>query len=226
MLEKITIITTFGLAILVAQQTPTAGPFTAAQAAAGRTAYQENCASCHLPDMAGRNEAPQLAGSNFMNTWGNRSTRDLVALIQTSMPPGNVGGLNPETYVDLAAFILAANGARPGQQPLTATTEVAIRTVATGQVPTNFLQGGRGPGAAQAGRGGGGRGPAAISGPMGLTVTGEVKNYVPVTDEMLTHPDPADWLMIRRNYQAWSYSPLTQIPRKTSVNCNSPGSGR
>jgi alcohol dehydrogenase (cytochrome c) len=41
-----------------------------------------------------------------------------------------------------------------------------------------------------------------------------VKNYVPVTDEMLLHPDPNDWLMIRRNYQASSYSPLAQITTK------------
>jgi alcohol dehydrogenase (cytochrome c) len=47
----------------------------------------------------------------------------------------------------------------------------------------------------------------------GLTVTGEVKNYVPVTNEMLRNPDPADWLMARRNYQGWSYSPLKQITR-------------
>jgi alcohol dehydrogenase (cytochrome c) len=42
-------------------------------------------------------------------------------------------------------------------------------------------------------------------------VKGEVKNYVPVTDAMLRNPDPGDWLMIRRNYQAWSYSPLAEI---------------
>ena len=51
--------------------------------------------------------------------------------------------------------------------------------------------------------------------PTGLLVTGEVKNYVPVTDEMLRNPDPGDWLMIRRNYQAWSYSPLTRSPPRT-----------
>ena len=34
---------------------------------------------------------------------------------------------------------------------------------------------------------------------------------MPVTEEMLRNPDPGDWLMIRRNYQAWSYSPLTGI---------------
>ena len=46
----------------------------------------------------------------------------------------------------------------------------------------------------------------------GLTVTWHsVKNYTPVTDAMLKNPDPGDWLMIRRNYQAWSHSPLAQV---------------
>ena len=53
--------------------------------------------------------------------------------------------------------------------------------------------------------------PAAPQGPRGVTVAGEVKNYRPVTDAMLKNPDPADWLMIRRNYQAWNFSPLNQI---------------
>ena len=37
------------------------------------------------------------------------------------------------------------------------------------------------------------------TGPKGLTVNGEVKRFVPVTDAMPRNPDPADWLMIRRN---------------------------
>ena len=40
-----------------------------------------------MPDLAGRNEAPQLAGNNFMNTWRNRTTRDLFEFIQSTMPP-------------------------------------------------------------------------------------------------------------------------------------------
>jgi alcohol dehydrogenase (cytochrome c) len=47
----------------------------------------------------------------------------------------------------------------------------------------------------------------------GLTVTGEVQNFVPVTDAMLRKPDPADWLMIRRDYFASDYSPLNQITK-------------
>src|SRR5262249_23472640 len=47
----------------------------------------------------------------------------------------------------------------------------------------------------------------------GLTVFGHVDNYSPVTEEMLRNPPPGDWLMARRTYQAWSYSPLDRITR-------------
>jgi alcohol dehydrogenase (cytochrome c) len=53
--------------------------------------------------------------------------------------------------------------------------------------------------------------PVNLAPARGLTVEGEVKNYVPVSDAMLRNPDPGDWLMVRRNYQAQSYSPLAQI---------------
>ena len=38
------------------------GPFTAAQAGAGRAAFLENCASCHNRTLQGGGEAPPLAG--------------------------------------------------------------------------------------------------------------------------------------------------------------------
>jgi PQQ-dependent dehydrogenase (methanol/ethanol family) len=37
--------------------------------------------------------------------------------------------------------------------------------------------------------------------------------FVPVTDQMLQHPDPADWLMWRRTLDSWGYSPLDQVNR-------------
>ncbi len=43
---------------------------------------------------------------------------------------------------------------------------------------------------------------------------GEVKNYKPVTNEMLLHPSPDDWLQFSRTYDAWRYSPLKQINKK------------
>ena len=36
-------------------------------------------------------------------------------------------------------------------------------------------------------------------------------DYKPVTDARLANPEPANWLMIRGNYQGWSYSTLDQI---------------
>ena len=47
--------------------------------------------------------------------------------------------------------------------------------------------------------------------PRGVTVAGEVKNYVPVTPEMLRNPPPGDWLIFRRNYYGHSNTPLNQI---------------
>ena len=35
--------------------------------------------------------------------------------------------------------------------------------------------------------------------------------YPPVTDERLASPGPEDWLMYRRTYDGWGYSPLDQI---------------
>ncbi len=38
------------------------------------------------------------------------------------------------------------------------------------------------------------------------------RDFVPVTDEMLQDPDPADWPMWRRTLDGWGYSPLTTVP--------------
>lgn len=197
---------TFGIVFLAGQTRTVTGPYTEAQAIAGRSAYQARCASCHLPDLGGRNEAPQLAGSNFMRAWGARTTSDLAAYIESTMPPGNRGNLGQETYLNLVAFLLEANGARAGDQPLTRAATSLIGSVSTGEMPAPLRQ--------ALGEFSADRPAPAASGPKGLTVIGKVKNYLPVTDEMLRNPDPGDWLMIRRNYQAWSYSPLTEITNR------------
>ena len=42
---------------------------------------------------------------------------------------------------------------------------------------------------------------------------GVVENYTPVTAEMLENPPDEDWLMFRRSYDGWAYSPLDQVNR-------------
>ena len=41
--------------------------------------------------------------------------------------------------------------------------------------------------------------------------SGVLKNYSPVSFERLRKPADSDWLMIRRTYDGWGYSPLSQI---------------
>jgi alcohol dehydrogenase (cytochrome c) len=41
----------------------------------------------------------------------------------------------------------------------------------------------------------------------------QVSNFIPVTQDMLEDPDPADWLMFSRTYDAQRYSPLDQIDK-------------
>lgn len=183
--------------------------FTATQATAGQEAYRTQCSTCHGPELAGRNEAGQLAGNNFLNQWGNRNIRDLVTFIQSSMPPGASGTLSPALCTDIVAFILQQNGGAPGAQTLTAASAATVRSMAPGGRPRAATQAaatpaaGRGPGA--------GVFPVNLAPARGLTAAGEVKNYTPVTDAMLRNPAPSDWLMLRRDYQATSYSPLSQV---------------
>ena len=187
------------IAIASAQNDPT---FTEQQVAAGLAAYQAECAGCHQNDLSGSGTAVQLRGPQFMGAWGSRTAGDLVGAIAATMPPGNPGGLGEATYIAIAAFILQANGAVPGEAALTAGSEVEIRLVASGQATPV-------PAPAQ-GRGGRGGAPPA---PTGVTLPGEVTGYTPVTDAMLANPDPSDWLMIRNNHRAWNYSALDQVNR-------------
>jgi alcohol dehydrogenase (cytochrome c) len=216
-----TLLTAAGVMRVAGQQQAPAAPFTAAQAEAGGAAYQANCASCHGANLDG---LPPLSGAAFMGSWSTRTTRDLIGLISTTMPTDRPGALPQQTYVEIAAYIMQFNGRPAGTQPLTATTEALIGGGATQQAGGSQAAAGRGGAAAPGAAGGpGGAGaPAGAPGrggrgqqpqPTGLTVSGEVRNWAPVTDEMLRNPAPGDWPMLRRDQFASSYSPLTQVTR-------------
>ena len=209
----------FGIAIVSGQQAVQQpgqqpapgriGPYTSEQATAGRAAYQTKCATCHLPDLKGSNEAPPLAGGNFANTWADRKVSDLYDRIRNTMPISNPGSLGEQEAVSIVAYVLQMNGAAAGPQALTSATAAPIGTVINEARPVAAQQAaGQTPAATAAA-------PARATGaPAGVTVAGDVKNYVPVTDEMLVHPDPRDWLIVRGNYQAWNHSTLNQITRE------------
>ncbi len=182
------------------------GPFTEGQAAAGRSSYLANCAGCHLPDLRGANEARPIVGPDFMRTWGGRTAQDLIAYLGVTMPPppATPGSLGAQSYVNLTAFLLQANGATAGASELTATTAVTVGSVANGTMTDAFR-------AALASAAP--AGPTAAAGRTGISVAGAVANFRPVTDAMLKRLPADDWLMIRGNYQAWNYSELGQVTR-------------
>ncbi len=195
------------------------GPMTQAQVTAGRADYIANCAGCHAPGLTGAGDAPALTGATFNSAWADKSTKEMHQFISTSMPYGNAGQLSPATYTNIVSYILAANGAKPGDKPFTKDTDVKVSTIADGKIVAAVLAGtvpAAAPrpaaGAARPAGGdgdGGGRGAPAFN--LGHTVQGTVKNYSDVTDDNLKKPADGDWLMFRRNYQGWSYSPLNQI---------------
>src|SRR5262245_35985194 len=64
-----------------------------------------------------------------------------------------------------------------------------------------------------------GQGGAAQAGGSTTTpppVNSILDKYVPVTDARLKQPEPENWLMVRRTYDGWGFSPLDQI-KKSNV---------
>jgi hypothetical protein len=134
-----------------------AAVFTAEQAAAGRIEIQKNafgaCTDCHTTTLTGRTGAPgelppfdslsadyqqlvknnggivpPFVGADFVQKWRPRTTQDLIKEFEDRFaPPGS--RMTRETRLNLIAYILQANGASAGTQPLTPDTDVILRKV-------------------------------------------------------------------------------------------------
>lgn len=210
-----TIVGSVALSSVALPQTPV---FTAEQATNGGGVYAQNCAACHGINMEGSGDAPALVGGSFMLKWRPKMVSELFGEILQTMPANNPGSLSEAAALNATAYILQRNGAAAGQQALTGGATTLISAIATGQAPANA--------AAPAGNrrslgilgAGSSDGRTESAAKRGVTVAGEVKNYVPVTPEMLKNPPPGDWLIFGRNYQRWSYSPLNQITRDNVKN--------
>ena len=173
-----------------------AASYTAAEADAGRAAYDRACASCHMPNLSGAFEAPELAGPTFRGAWGGQPVDALIERARATMPPDAPGSLAPAEYARIVAYILQANDFAAGDVPLSG-APISAAAPPGGAAPA--------PLAALSGRAAGGRDGTRMFRPVG--------ERPPVTDAMLRDPDPNDWLMYRRTYDGWGYSPLDAIDR-------------
>ena len=181
---------------------------TTEQEAAGRAGYERECAGCHLTSFAGSSEAPELAGGNFRAVWRSRSLAALRKVVR-QMPPADPGVLRDAEYDAITVYLLGANDVPTDGRTLTS------EVVTVGSV---LRAGRRGSAAADRTRRteSSGADTNAVTGPVGVTTTfQEIVNFTAVDDEELVNPQPQDWLMYRRAYNAWGHSPLDQIDRQT-----------
>jgi mono/diheme cytochrome c family protein len=99
------------------------GVYTAEQAQRGEALYQQHCAACHGPEMAGGEMAPGLAGGEFTSNWNDLSVGDLFERIRISMPQNNPGSLSRQQNADVLAFMLRKGNYPAGSAELPTQTE-------------------------------------------------------------------------------------------------------
>ena len=191
--------------------------FSADQAARGSELYQQNCAACHLANLTGSFEAPNLADTGFRSNWSNRRVDEFVDMLQRTMPPQAPGSLDESQYLDISAFLLEANNISASATAL---------SLSAGSVL--FLDNKAGAAKVLERR-------TPVPGLAGTVPSPGTRNSVPeiatiyqserartrsfesvnkfrnVSNEELANPPAADWTYWRRSPQSQGYSPLDQI---------------
>ena len=145
----------FGCFVVTGQQPSPAGVFTAAQAEAGKAAYERTCGKCHTYRLLGRSgqegelppvstlpasyqkfmgnpvHVPPLVGKVFLSRWGQRIAAGLIARFQDTAgdPFFQFEDMNDDTVVNITAYVLQMNGAKPGTQPLTHMTKAVVNDI-------------------------------------------------------------------------------------------------
>ena len=109
-----------------------------AQATRGKAEFAKYCAGCHTIDKAQGDafvaNPPDgskfvrlpLAGGGVINKW--RTAGDLYSKIRRTMPANNANGLSDDVYLDIAAYLLQANGL-PAGKDLTRDVSVLHKSV-------------------------------------------------------------------------------------------------
>jgi PQQ-dependent dehydrogenase (methanol/ethanol family) len=168
--------------------------FTGAQSDRGQALYTDHCVSCHGQNLDDGPFAPPLKGVDFRQKWDGPSVEPLFTFTSSKMPPDRPGTLGDDGYAQLLAYILHENGTRPGTNELPARPE-ALSAMAAPDWP-------------RPGGGGLASGAALPAAPPRINPLDKIR---PVTDAMLIHPPDGEWLLWRRTYDAFGFSPLKKI---------------
>src|SRR5436305_7170799 len=68
------------------------------QAERGARVYENTCGACHGPG--------QLVGQGFVESWNDRRVYDFYALVRSTMPLNDPGGMKEQEYLDVVAYLL------------------------------------------------------------------------------------------------------------------------
>ena len=113
-------------------------PFTQAEVTAGHAGFHDYCAGCHGDHLQGGgleggSDAPPLTGPGFKADWSKYTIQVLYRFVSKTMPEGLEGDLSARTYSNILSFVLAANGAKPGEEPFNPGSNLKIGDIANGQ---------------------------------------------------------------------------------------------
>ncbi|MEO8052350.1 MAG: cytochrome c [Acidobacteriota bacterium] len=100
------------------------GVYTEDQARNGQQLYNQHCMACHGGSLTGGEQAPPLAGGEFLANWNGLTVGDLFDRIRTTMPLNNPQSLNRETNAGILSYILSVNRFPAGQVELPSRGEV------------------------------------------------------------------------------------------------------
>jgi alcohol dehydrogenase (cytochrome c) len=191
--------------LMLSAQSASGGHYTPAQAERGRALYAEACAACHGPELSDGPASP-LVGPGFaarwnpgasvsdLFGWGGASVDDLFFVIRTTMPPGGIGSLSSQQYLDVVAYLLMRNGYAPGGRELVE-REALLRSIPIEWRGTAEL-------AATAP-------PDFIPGESGMRPKDE--SHLPATLLKEAGQNPRDWLYHTHDYSGRRYVDLAQI---------------
>ena len=95
------------------------GVYTAAQADRGKTLFNEKCSGCHEPS--------RFSGDAFLESWNNKTMKDIWDVASGTMPEDNPGSLKQQEYADILGYFLSLNEypagdaeLQPGAAPMAA----------------------------------------------------------------------------------------------------------
>lgn len=104
--------------------------FSSEQAGRGAEVYAQNCAQCHGGQLDGQ---PPLSGDAFLAKWDGMTVHALYQVISETMPLDAPGSLDTQSYEDVTAHILEANGMPAGDEELDASSDQLMQTTIGGE---------------------------------------------------------------------------------------------